>query len=105
MLRRFGDIVIALGAAVGIGAIVGYELDIIPALPPVVLKLLLYKLLFIGGIGMLVVGAFARRVASRLDAIDRQPNASPRELSPPSAPEELDPRAQTKGDPVPVKKP
>ncbi|MEO8579416.1 MAG: hypothetical protein ABI469_04145 [Gemmatimonadales bacterium] len=99
MLRKFGDILIALGAIVGIGAIVGYELDIIPPLPPVVLKLLLYKLLFIGGIGMLAAGAFARRVASRLDLIDSQPGTAPRELPPPPA-QDLAGRAPTKKDAV-----
>ena len=67
-MRRFGDLLLGLGLVVGIGAIVGYELDIIPTLPPAVLKLVLYKLIFVGGVGLLVAGAFIRRLASRLEA-------------------------------------
>lgn len=54
-----------LGLVVGTGAIAGYQLDIIPTLPPAVLKLVLYKLIFVGGLGLLVAGAFIRRVADR----------------------------------------
>jgi uncharacterized membrane protein YedE/YeeE len=66
-MRRFGDFLLGLGLVVGIGAIVGYELDIIPTLPPAVLKLVLYKLIFVGGVGLLVAGAFIRRLAGRLE--------------------------------------
>ncbi len=65
VFRRVGDAFLALGAVVGIGSIVGYELDFIPALPPAVLKLVIYKLIFAGGIGLLVAGAFIRRLALR----------------------------------------
>lgn len=65
MLRRIGDALLVLGLLVGVGSIVGYQLDIIPTLPPAVLKLVLYKLIFVGGIGLLVAGAFMRRVADR----------------------------------------
>jgi len=65
VLRRVGDALLALGAVVGIGSIVGYELDFIPTLPPAVLKLVIYKLIFVGGIGLLVAGAFIRRLALR----------------------------------------
>lgn len=65
MLRRIGDALLVLGLVVGVGAIIGYQFDIIPTLPPAVLKLVLYKLIFVGGLGLLVAGAFVRRVASR----------------------------------------
>jgi hypothetical protein len=65
IFRRVGDALLALGAVIGIGSIVGYELDFIPALPPAVLKLVIYKLIFAGGIGLLVAGAFIRRLALR----------------------------------------
>jgi uncharacterized membrane protein YedE/YeeE len=67
MMRRIGDFLLGLGLIVGIGAIVGYELDIIPALQPAVLKLVLYKLIFVGGVGLLVAGAFIRRLAGRIE--------------------------------------
>lgn len=69
-MQRFGDLLLGLGLVVGIGAIVGYELDIIPPLPPAVLKLVLYKLIFVGGVGLLVAGALIRRLASRIEASD-----------------------------------
>ena len=65
MLRKIGDALLVLGLLVGVGSIVGYQLDIIPTLPPAVLKLVLYKLIFVGGLGLLVAGAFIRRVADR----------------------------------------
>jgi uncharacterized membrane protein YedE/YeeE len=67
-MRRFGDLLLGLGLVVGIGAIIGYEMDIIPSLPPAVLKLVLYKLIFVGGVGLLVAGAFIRRLANRIEA-------------------------------------
>jgi hypothetical protein len=73
MMRRFGDLLLGLGLVVGIGAIGGYELDIIPALPPAVLKLVLYKLIFVGGVGLLVAGAFIRRLASAVEVTRRDP--------------------------------
>ena len=65
VFRRVGGILIALGAVVGIGSIIGYELDFIPTLPPAVLKIVIYKLIFVGGLGLLVAGAFIRRLALR----------------------------------------
>ncbi|HEX9130466.1 MAG TPA: hypothetical protein VF850_14980 [Gemmatimonadaceae bacterium] len=69
-MRRFGDFLLGIGLVVGIGAIIGYELDIIPPLPPAVLKLVLYKLIFAGGVGLLVAGAFIRRLANRIESSD-----------------------------------
>lgn len=69
-MRRIGDFLLGLGLVVGIGAIVGYELDVIPSLPPAVLKLVLYKLIFVGGVGLLVAGAFIRRLAGRIQSVD-----------------------------------
>lgn len=69
-MRRVGDFLLGLGLVVGVGAIVGYELDIIPSLPPEVLKLVLYKLIFVGGVGLLVAGAFVRRLADRIQSVD-----------------------------------
>lgn len=69
-MRRIGNLLLGLGLVVGIGAIVGYEMDIIPSLPPAVLKLVMYKLIFVGGVGLLVAGAFLRRLANRIEASD-----------------------------------
>jgi uncharacterized membrane protein YedE/YeeE len=97
MMRRFGDLLLGIGLVVGIGAIVGYELDIIPPLPPAVFKLVLYKLIFAGGVGLLVAGAFIRRLANRIESPDvdsasRQPidhTAVKDALPPPPASEVL----------------
>lgn len=70
LFRRLGDALLAFGAVIGIGAIVGYELDVIPTLPPIVLKLVIYKLILAGGIGLLVVGGFIRRLALRNPYVD-----------------------------------
>ena len=97
-MRRFGDLLLGLGLIVGIGAIVGYQLDIIPSLPPAVLKLVLYKLIFVGGVGLLVAGALIRRLASRIEASDMDaasrgpsgyPNGVPNALPSPPADEVL----------------
>ena len=64
-MRRFADVLLGLGLIVGVGAVVGYELDIIPTLPPQILKLVIYKLAFIGALGLLVAGALLRRLASQ----------------------------------------
>jgi len=77
-MRRFGDVLLALGLVVGIGSVVGYELDIIPTLPPEVLKLVIYKLAFIGGLGLLAAGALVRRLAShRAENAQRAPDLNP----------------------------
>jgi vacuolar-type H+-ATPase subunit I/STV1 len=64
VLRRFGDALLVLGLVVGLGSIVGYQLDIIPTLPPALLKLVLYKLIFVGALGLLVAGAIIRRLTN-----------------------------------------
>jgi uncharacterized membrane protein YedE/YeeE len=109
-MRRFGDLLLGLGLIVGIGAIVGYELDIIPPLPPAALKLVLYKLIFVGGLGLLVAGALIRRLASRIEASDMDaasrrtssiPGGVPDALPPPPASEVL-PRGTASREKPPV---
>lgn len=108
-MRRFGDLLLGLGLIVGIGAIVGYELDIIPPLPPAVLKLVLYKLIFVGGVGLLIAGALIRRLATRLEISNTtselrrtrsHSDSVPGALPPPPASEILGRRART-GDKPP----
>ncbi|HJU65447.1 MAG TPA: hypothetical protein VJ596_07205 [Gemmatimonadaceae bacterium] len=72
-LRKLGDVFLTGGVIVGALAAVGYAADIVPDLPPAVLKLVIYKLTFIGGLGLVVFGAFLRRVALR----DSKPGVSP----------------------------
>jgi uncharacterized membrane protein YedE/YeeE len=107
-MRRFGDLLLGLGLVVGIGAIVGYELDIIPPLPPAVLKLVLYKLIFVGAVGLLVAGALIRRLASRIEASDADstsrrtssyPDGMPDALPPPPASDVLSRKADIRDKP------
>ena len=76
-LRKLGDGFLIGGVLVGALAAVGYVADIVPDLPPAVLKLVIYKLTFIGGLGLVVFGAFLRRLASRDALDDRGPSAQP----------------------------
>jgi hypothetical protein len=109
-MRRLGDLLLGLGLVVGIGAIVGYELDIIPPLPPAVLKLVLYKLVFVGGLGLLVAGAVIRRLATMPKVSDQNSalrrtssdlDSVPGALPPPSESEILGRRARV-GDKPPL---
>jgi hypothetical protein len=76
-LRKLGDGFLIGGVLVGALAAVGYVADIVPDLPPAVLKLVIYKLTFIGGLGLVVFGAFLRRIASRDAAGDLGPPSRP----------------------------
>jgi hypothetical protein len=69
IVKRFGDALIAAGAVVGVGAVVAYSLDLVPTLPPEVMKLIIYKLLFIGALGMIIVGALARKLGTRASVV------------------------------------
>lgn len=64
-LRRIADILLGAGFVLGVGAVVGYQLDLIPTLSPALLKLLFFKVALGGSAGLLGVGAVARRIARR----------------------------------------
>jgi uncharacterized membrane protein YedE/YeeE len=83
-MRRFGDFLIGFGLVVGIGAVVGYESGLIPNLPPAVLKLVIYKLAFIGALGLFAAGALMRRLASQTSEPDAA-KAGPTETTPDTA--------------------
>lgn len=64
-LRRMSNFFTATGVIVGTVAILGYAFDLVPALPPSVLKLVIYKLTFIGAFGLVVFGAILGRLARK----------------------------------------
>jgi hypothetical protein len=111
-LRKLGDGFLIGGVLVGALAAVGFVADIVPDLPPAVLKLVIYKLTFIGGLGLIVFGAFLRRIASgdaagnlgqatQSDLHDPDTRSAPAALREPSNLEDHQPRDSRQ--PVPVR--
>lgn len=65
---RLGSVLLALGLLVGLVGSVGLLLGFEPArLPPALLNIAAYKLVFLTAIGLLAVGAIVRRAARRLE--------------------------------------
>jgi hypothetical protein len=56
------------GLTLGTLAVLGWVLDLVPALPPAMLKLVIYKLVFLGALGLIGFGALLGRLAHRLSA-------------------------------------
>ncbi|HJU88937.1 MAG TPA: hypothetical protein VJ672_06060 [Gemmatimonadaceae bacterium] len=76
-LRRLANLFFGAGLTLGAAAIVGYYFDLIPALPPSVLKLAIVKLAIIGALGLIGFGALLARIGSEKD----RGIADPRETS------------------------
>ena len=67
---RFGQLLLATGAAVGVAAVVGLVTGFEPSrLPPALIDIAVYKLTFAAAAGLLAAGAIVRRY-SRRDAAD-----------------------------------
>ena len=65
---RFGQILLAVGSAVGIAAVVGLVVGFEPAkLPAALLNIAVYKLTFAAAGGLLAAGAIVQRYARRDD--------------------------------------
>ena len=63
---RFGGLLLATGAAVGVAAVVGIVTGFEPSrLPPALLDIAVYKLTFAAAAGLLGAGAIVRRYATR----------------------------------------
>ena len=67
-LRRLSTWFTTGGVIIGSAAILGFALDLIPALPAPVLKLVIYKLTFIGALGLVFFGAVLGRLARSHEA-------------------------------------
>ena len=80
---RFGGLLLATGAAVGIAAVVGLVTGFEPSrLPAALIDIAVYKLTFAAAAGLLAAGAIVRRYARRnaADVESREsvlPNAQP----------------------------
>jgi hypothetical protein len=63
---RFGGLLLATGAAVGVAAVVGMVTGFEPSrLPPALIDIAVYKLTFAAAAGLLAAGAIVRRYAKR----------------------------------------
>jgi hypothetical protein len=64
-LRRLSNFFTVTGVVVGSIAVIGYAFDLVPELPESVLKLVIYKLTFIGALGLVIFGAIIGRLARK----------------------------------------
>lgn len=63
---RFGGLLLATGAAVGVAAVVGLVVGFEPSrLPAALIDIAVYKLTFAAAAGLLTAGAIVRRYAKR----------------------------------------
>lgn len=62
-LRRLSSLFTTGGVILGSVAILGFALDLMPSLSAPVLKLVIYKLTFIGALGLVFFGAIMGRLA------------------------------------------
>lgn len=77
---RFGGLLIGVGAAVGVVAVVGLVLGFEPAkLPPVLLNIAVYKLTFAAAAGLLAAGAVVQRYVRRPPEVAADASAKPLE--------------------------
>jgi hypothetical protein len=65
-LRRLADVMMGAGLALGAVAVLGYVFNVVPDLPPALLKLVIYKLVAIGALGLIAFGAILGRLHRRL---------------------------------------
>jgi hypothetical protein len=70
-LRRLSSWFTTGGVILGSVAILGFALDLMPSLPAPVLKLVIYKLTFIGALGLVFFGAIMGRLARSQEAPPR----------------------------------
>jgi hypothetical protein len=75
--NRFGTFLLAIGAAVGVAAVVGLVVGFEPArLPPTVLNIAAFKLTFAAAVALLATGAIVLRRGKRDSAPDSSPRSS-----------------------------
>ena len=66
---RFGQLLLVVGGAVGVAAVIGLVVGFEPAkLPAALLNIAVYKLTFAAAAGLLAAGAVVRRYAQRADS-------------------------------------
>ena len=76
---RFGGLLLATGAAVGVAAVVGIVTGFEPSrLPAALIDIAVYKLTFAAAAGLLAAGAIVRRYARRdADQVEMRESALP----------------------------
>lgn len=95
-LRRLSSWFTTGGVILGSVAVLGFALDLIPSLPAPVLKLVIYKLTFIGALGLVFFGAIMGRLArSQEKPLRIAPDAGRPELRAP-----METMHETSGDKV-----
>ncbi len=69
---RIGEVLLAVGAVVGVAAVVGLVVGFEPSkLPPALLDIAVYKLIFVAAGGLLTAGAVVQRYTARRDNRER----------------------------------
>ena len=99
---RFGQLLLVVGGAVGVAAVVGLVVGFEPAtLPPSLLNLAVYKLTFAAAAGLLAAGAIVHRYSerdTRSEAIDSEASFAPgktrNELGKGAAPDHVAPTSR-----------
>lgn len=66
-IRRISNFFTVAGVVIGGIAVLGYAFDLVPELSAAALKLVIYKLTFIGALGLVVFGALLGRLARQRD--------------------------------------
>ena len=75
-MPRLGEVLLAIGAVVGVVAVVGLVVGFEPSkLPPALLNIAVYKLTFGAAAGLLAAGAVVRRHAKRHEGPDHDRTA------------------------------
>jgi hypothetical protein len=73
---RLGEVLLAIGAGVGVAAVIGLVVGFEPSkLPPALLNIAVYKLTFGAAAGLLAAGAVVRRYAKRHEGPDHDRTA------------------------------
>ncbi len=71
-MPRVGEVLLAIGAVVGVVAVLGLAVGFEPStLPPALLNIAVYKLTFAAAAGLLAAGAVIRRYARRNEDAQR----------------------------------
>lgn len=69
---RIGEVLLAVGAMAGVAAVVGLIVGFEPSkLPPALLNIAVYKLIFVAAGGLLTAGAVVQRYTARRDDRER----------------------------------
>ena len=109
---RFGQLLLVVGGAVGVTAVIGLVVGFEPAkLPAALLNIAVYKLTFVAAAGLLAAGAVVRRHGQRESKPNRESSATsatadehgPRELGEGVAPDQFRTKSEQSRDANPLR--